>query len=53
MSSRILCDVALSKHHFSLHAINYRGKVILRKSVSRTKSLLSKDSLKQKIQKSR
>ena len=39
MSSQIFCGVDLAKHHFSLHAVDDRGKVILHKSVSRAKLL--------------
>ncbi|MBE1273800.1 IS110 family transposase [Enterovibrio baiacu] len=39
MSSLIFCGVDLAKHHFSLHAVDNRGKVILHKSVSRAKLL--------------
>ncbi|WP_154124194.1 IS110 family RNA-guided transposase [Grimontia hollisae] len=37
MSSQFFCGVDLAKHHFSLHAVDDRGKVILHKSVSRAK----------------
>ncbi len=33
------CGVDLAKHHFSLHATNERGTVLLHKSVSRAKLL--------------
>ena len=39
MSSQFFCGVDLAKHHFSLHAVNDHGKVILHKSVSRAKLL--------------
>ncbi|KKD59254.1 transposase [Grimontia sp. AD028] len=39
MSSIFFCGVDLAKHHFSLHAVDDRGKVILHKSVSRAKLL--------------
>ncbi|STQ75498.1 IS110 family transposase [Grimontia hollisae] len=39
MSSQFFCGVDLAKHHFSLHAVDDRGKVILHKSVSRAKLL--------------
>lgn len=40
MSSPICyCGVDLAKHHFSNHAIDSNGKVILHKSVSRSKLL--------------
>ncbi|STO42310.1 Uncharacterised protein [Grimontia hollisae] len=39
MSSLIHCGVDLAKHHFSLHAVDDRGKVILHKSVYRAKLL--------------
>ncbi len=41
MSSQFFCGVDFAKHHFSLHAVNDHGKVILHKSVSRT-NLLTK-----------
>lgn len=39
MSALFFCRVDLVKHHFSLHAVNDRGKIILHKSVSRAKLL--------------
>lgn len=39
MSTQFFCSVDLAKHHFSLHAVDDHGKVILHKSVSRAKLL--------------
>ncbi|WP_116644905.1 IS110 family transposase [Salinivibrio sp. HTSP] len=39
MSTQFFCGVDLAKHHFSLHAVDDHGKVILHKSVSRAKLL--------------
>ncbi|PMN93193.1 transposase [Enterovibrio norvegicus] len=39
MSSLIFCGVDLAKHHFSLHAVDERGKVTLHKLVCRAKLL--------------
>ncbi|GAD89903.1 hypothetical protein VHA01S_029_00360 [Vibrio halioticoli NBRC 102217] len=33
------CGIELAKNHFSLHAVDQNGKVILHKSVTRTKLL--------------
>ncbi len=39
MSSQFFCGVDLAKHHFSPHAVDDRGKVILQKAVSCSKLL--------------
>ena len=39
ISTQFFCGVDLAKHHFSLHAVDDHGKVILHKSVSRAKLL--------------
>ncbi|ODP98218.1 transposase [Salinivibrio sp. SS2] len=39
MSTQFFCGVDLAKHHFSLHAVDDHGKVILHRSVSRAKLL--------------
>ncbi|OOE65897.1 hypothetical protein BZG20_10935 [Salinivibrio sp. IB868] len=39
MPTQFFCGVDLAKHHFSLHALDDHGKVMLHKSVSRVKLL--------------
>lgn len=39
MSNLSYCGIDLAKNHFSVHAINQHGKVILHKNVTRTKLL--------------
>ncbi|OOF08911.1 MULTISPECIES: hypothetical protein [unclassified Salinivibrio] len=39
MSTQLFCGIALAKYHFSLHAVDDHGKVILHDSVSRVNLL--------------
>ncbi len=39
MSNLSYCGIDLAKNHFSVHAINQHGKVILHKNVTRSKLL--------------
>lgn len=45
MSTQFFCGVDLAKHHFSLHAVDDHGKVILHKSVSRVNLLNVKNDV--------
>nr|WP_268794310.1 hypothetical protein [Salinivibrio proteolyticus] len=36
MSTQFFCGIDLAKYHFSLHAVDDRGKVILHNSFSRS-----------------
>ena len=39
------CGIELARNHFSLHAVDQNGKVILHKSVTRTKLLTTIEKL--------
>ncbi|PMO05255.1 transposase [Vibrio splendidus] len=39
------CGIDLAKNHFSLHAVDQNGKVILHKSVTRSKLLTTIEKL--------